>query len=62
MIQQLIQKSKSSTLTTTTYTMYVVITRKHEYNEEILRGNIFLVNLREYYYDFATKLNFIVKS
>ena len=48
MIQQLIQKSKSSTLTTTTYTMYVVITRKHEYNEEILRGNM---NITRKYYE-----------
>ena len=44
------------------YVAYDYTTRKHAYNEEKLRGNIFLVNLRENYYDFTTKLNFVVKS
>ena len=43
-------------------TRFESTTRKHAYNEEKLRGNIFLVNLRENYYDFTTKLNFVVKS
>ena len=40
---------------------YENTTRKHAYNEEKLRGIIFLVNLRENYYDFTKKLNFGVK-